>query len=149
MNKQRVAHEWLIALGAIGFGVTVWPPALGTFHVINLDGFYESLFGGDEWASALLVVAAPYAAIQLGRSVIWAIKTSVVPASTPPVLAPLPPAQPPQTNTTSEFPSEVVSPAEALQDQPLRVREGLGRSDIAHLTTAVSRRASLDIRRTD
>ena len=27
MNKQRVAREWLIALGAMTFGVTVWPVA--------------------------------------------------------------------------------------------------------------------------
>ena len=30
MNKQRVAREWLIALGAITVGLTVWPLA---FHV--------------------------------------------------------------------------------------------------------------------
>ena len=89
MNKQRVAREWLIVLGAIGLGVTVWPPAFGTFHVINLDVFYENLFGGREWASAWLFVAAPYAAIQLGRSVIWAIKTGSVPAKPPPRARPI------------------------------------------------------------
>ena len=78
MNKQRLAREWLIALGALTVGVTVWPLALLAFFGGEVSGFYKSLLGdqGDQyWTAAWLVAAAPYAVIQFGRSVIWAIKT--------------------------------------------------------------------------
>ena len=78
MNRQRLAREWLIGLGALVVGVTVWPVAFRSLFrsQMQLSLFYEALVGGRESLTAWLFAAAPYGLVQLIRSVVWAIKTT-------------------------------------------------------------------------
>jgi hypothetical protein len=41
-----------------------------------LARFYEGLFSRDYWVPAWLIVLAPYIIYQLGRSLVWAVKTA-------------------------------------------------------------------------
>jgi len=75
MNRRVVAREWLILLGGLCVGVTVWPIAFSAVSGRQLQLFYEALVGGREWVSVWLFATVPYVVLQLGRSVAWAIRT--------------------------------------------------------------------------
>jgi hypothetical protein len=61
-------------------GLTIAPlvvMAIATKEVklAMLLAFYEALFSRDHW-SVRLIVLAPYIIYQLGRSLVWAVKTA-------------------------------------------------------------------------
>lgn len=77
MDSRRAAREWLIFVGSLAVGIGVWPLiAKGlVLPQIRLGNFYLALVGGtNQFVSAWLFALAPYAAVQLIRSVAWAVR---------------------------------------------------------------------------
>ena len=76
MNKKRIANEWLIFIGCVVFGATLFPLLL---FVLLADGnetndFYQELGRGNP--KAWIALFAPYLLIQIIRSIAWALRTS-------------------------------------------------------------------------
>ena len=76
-NEKQVAREWLYFVGAFAFGVAIWPALfllLADNNTNRLPLFYEGLLGGTDAVLCWLFALAPYVAVQLCRSVMWAVK---------------------------------------------------------------------------
>ena len=80
-TKRVIAREWLTFVVLLAVGLTIAPLVVITIaekkvKLAMLPAFYEALFSRDDWVRAWLVALAPYIIYQLGRSLVWAVKTA-------------------------------------------------------------------------
>ena len=86
MNKRRVAKECLLFLGGLAFGLLIqWPIFISMLDPFK-NGFVKSyagmvawLFGSEGPLAAIFLwvfTLAVYIVFQIGRSVLWALKTT-------------------------------------------------------------------------
>ena len=78
-TKHKIAREWLLFLSALVLGGTVFPASIMLMfaHELRLGAFYAALLSnrtGDQF-SAWVALVAPYALLQVGRSLVWAYRT--------------------------------------------------------------------------
>ena len=74
MKKRVIAREWLLFVGlGLVLGL-LWPMALFSALGGSPGEFFEALFDDDEALAAWGVALAPYALVQLVRSVVWAVR---------------------------------------------------------------------------
>ena len=76
-----IAREWLTFVVLLAFGLTIAPLVVmaivdKALKLAMLSAFYEALFSHDYWVRAWLILLAPYIIYQLGRSLVWAVKTT-------------------------------------------------------------------------
>jgi hypothetical protein len=80
-TKRVIAREWLTFLVLLVVGLTIAPLVVITImtkevKLTMLAGFYEGLFAREVWVPFWLIALAPYIIYQLGRSLVWAVKTA-------------------------------------------------------------------------
>ncbi len=80
-QKRVIAREWVTFVVLLVVRLTIAPLVVITItnegvKLAMLPSFYEALFSRREWAIAWLVALAPYIIYQLGRSLVWAVKTA-------------------------------------------------------------------------
>lgn len=74
MKKRVIAREWLLFVGlGLVLGL-LWPKVLFSALGGSPGAFYEALFDDDDALAAWGVALAPYALVQLVRSVAWAVR---------------------------------------------------------------------------
>ena len=80
-TKRVIAREWLTFVVLLVVGLTIAPLVVITIvekevELAVLVRFYEGLFLRDYWVPEWLIVLAPYIIYQLGRSLVWTVKTA-------------------------------------------------------------------------